>query len=689
MYAKAAADLPSLTSEEEKASIEFVFNEALSQVLSEADRALSPVVNVLPLLRAGIGIHHSGLLPFVKELVELLFQEGLVKVLFATETFAMGLNMPARTAVFTQVTKWDGTEQRWIAAGEYTQMSGRAGRRGQDARGTCIILVDRGCTEEAARTLLLGSTAALNSSFKLTYYTLLNLMRRNDTAAMEATIRRSFHQFQFDQKLPAEEQRLGALEAQAAALDAASDQAVDKYERLRLQLAEAGQTIQAEMLRPERSLAVLRPGRVVRVRVAGADYGWGAVCAVLRASPPAEGAVEAADSYTVDILLRVLLPPAGGGGLLPCPPGAPGTLAVVPVALPCLSAISALMLLLPDDLRSAEARASVGLALEELRRRFPEGPPRLDPVQDMKIDSAELHAALTRVRELEPRLLAHPLFAAEAEALRCGAAAPAAGADAGRLARAHRKAALLEQAGALRARLAESEVSRFRRELRARTAVLRRLGHVSGEGVVSRKGRAACEINAADELLVAELMFEGRLGALSPPQLAALVSCFVPTERCEADAARLRPELASAHAALVETARRVAAVQREAGVPAAESDEEYVESFKPSLMDIVYRWCTGAGFAELLANTTLFEGTVIRAVRRLDELLVQLSDAAQSVGDRALQAQFQAAAMALRHGAAAGCMRARDGVLRLTLSSHARHHVRLLAVHMSYRPTLV
>ena len=119
-----------------------MFTEAVA-ILSEADRQLSPVVNALPLLRAGIGIHHSGLLPVVKEIVELLFQEGLVKVLFATETFAMGLNMPARTAVFTQISKWDGEASRWVAPGEYTQMSGRAGRRGKDARGVCIVMVRR------------------------------------------------------------------------------------------------------------------------------------------------------------------------------------------------------------------------------------------------------------------------------------------------------------------------------------------------------------------------------------------------------------------------------------------------------------------------------------------------------------------------------------------------------------------
>ncbi|KAF2547282.1 hypothetical protein F2Q70_00023716 [Brassica cretica] len=127
--------------EEEKSTVEEVFNNAML-CLNEEDRSLSAIEMMLPLLQRGIAVHHSGLLPVLKELVELLFQEGLVKALFATETFAMGLNMPAKTVVFTAVKKWDGDSHRFIGSGEYIQMSGRAGRRGKDERGICIIMID-------------------------------------------------------------------------------------------------------------------------------------------------------------------------------------------------------------------------------------------------------------------------------------------------------------------------------------------------------------------------------------------------------------------------------------------------------------------------------------------------------------------------------------------------------------------
>lgn len=99
-----------------------VFNNAISS-LSEDDRELPQIQQLLPLLKRGIGVHHGGLLPIMKETIEVLFQENLLKVLFATETFSIGLNMPAKTVVFTSVQKYDGKSQRWVWKTVY--MTGR------------------------------------------------------------------------------------------------------------------------------------------------------------------------------------------------------------------------------------------------------------------------------------------------------------------------------------------------------------------------------------------------------------------------------------------------------------------------------------------------------------------------------------------------------------------------------------
>ncbi|ELP86932.1 DEAD/DEAH box helicase, putative, partial [Entamoeba invadens IP1] len=164
------------TSDDEKALTTKIFTNAI-QCLKEHDRKLPQITEIFPLLLRGIGIHHSGLLPIVKEVVELLFQEGLLKCLFATETFAMGLNMPARTVVFTDVKKFDGKQSRFLRPGEYIQMSGRAGRRGKDDQGTVILMVNQKIEPNILKNMVFGKAEPLMSSFYLGYNMLLNLMK--------------------------------------------------------------------------------------------------------------------------------------------------------------------------------------------------------------------------------------------------------------------------------------------------------------------------------------------------------------------------------------------------------------------------------------------------------------------------------------------------------------------------------
>lgn len=149
----------------------------------------------MPLLKRGVGIHHSGLLPLIKETIEILFGEGLIKCLFATETFAMGLNMPARTVVFTNARKFDGTDFRWLTSGEYIQMSGRAGRRGLDERGIVILMIDEKMSPAVGKDLVCGKPDPINSAFHLTYNMVLNLLRVEEVNP-EYMLEHSFFQFQ-------------------------------------------------------------------------------------------------------------------------------------------------------------------------------------------------------------------------------------------------------------------------------------------------------------------------------------------------------------------------------------------------------------------------------------------------------------------------------------------------------------
>lgn len=134
-------------------------------------QTLPEFLMVVGLLEKGIGIHHAGMLPLLREMVEMLFVQKQIKVLFATETFAVGLNMPTKTTVFTSLKKFDGTTNRWLEAAEYTQMAGRAGRRGIDTEGHAIVCANmfEPPDAETMRGIVSGSPRSVVSRLKLSY----------------------------------------------------------------------------------------------------------------------------------------------------------------------------------------------------------------------------------------------------------------------------------------------------------------------------------------------------------------------------------------------------------------------------------------------------------------------------------------------------------------------------------------
>ena len=181
-----------LNSSGEQGKVRAFAASALSR-LQGSDRQLPQVLRTIESAERGVGVHHGGLLPILKEVVEILFSRGLVKVLFATETFAMGVNMPARAVCFYSTRKHDGREFRDLLPGEYTQMAGRAGRRGLDAVGTVILALwgpDAPLSSDMHK-MLKGKATKLESQFRLTYTMILNLLRVEDMS-VEDMIKRSF-----------------------------------------------------------------------------------------------------------------------------------------------------------------------------------------------------------------------------------------------------------------------------------------------------------------------------------------------------------------------------------------------------------------------------------------------------------------------------------------------------------------
>lgn len=182
---------------------------------------LKTAVQARSLLVKGIGYHHSGLLPGLKEIIETLFGMGLIKVMYATETFAVGINYPVRTVCFDSPSKFDGVTFRPLTNLEYFQMAGRAGRRGIDSRGTVYLLADlRNFRPEEFPSARQDQIEELKSQFNLSYNSVLNLKRNHGTEEIELILNQNFATFQartdknlFEEQLAKDVAKLDSLRA--------------------------------------------------------------------------------------------------------------------------------------------------------------------------------------------------------------------------------------------------------------------------------------------------------------------------------------------------------------------------------------------------------------------------------------------------------------------------------------------
>jgi ATP-dependent RNA helicase HelY len=186
-----------LTTHEERLEIRATVEERTRTLLDE-DLAVLGYWDWLDNLQRGVAAHHAGLLPAFKEVVEDLFQRKLVKVVFATETLALGINMPARTVVLEKLEKFNGEARVAITSGEYTQITGRAGRRGIDVEGHAVIQWTEGLDPQAVAALASRRTYPLNSSFRPTYNMAVNLIDQFGRGRAREILESSFAQFQAD-----------------------------------------------------------------------------------------------------------------------------------------------------------------------------------------------------------------------------------------------------------------------------------------------------------------------------------------------------------------------------------------------------------------------------------------------------------------------------------------------------------
>ncbi len=186
-----------LTNSEERSAIrEVAF--AKTNHIPEEDLSVLGFHEWLDALEKGIAAHHAGMLPTFKEVVEELFQRGLVRAIFATETLALGINMPARTVVLEKLSKWNGEAHVTITPGEFTQLTGRAGRRGIDIEGNAVVLWNRDTDSSSLAGLASTRTYPLRSSFKPTYNMTINLISQLGAQRARTSLEASFAQYQAD-----------------------------------------------------------------------------------------------------------------------------------------------------------------------------------------------------------------------------------------------------------------------------------------------------------------------------------------------------------------------------------------------------------------------------------------------------------------------------------------------------------
>ncbi|KAI8949301.1 rRNA-processing arch domain-containing protein [Xylaria longipes] len=625
----------------EKAMVRKVFTSAIES-LSEEDRELPQIQNILPLLEKGIGVHHSGLLPILKETIEILFQEGLIKVLFATETFSIGLNMPAKTVVFTKVTKFDGTATRPLTPSEYVQMSGRAGRRGLDERGIVIMMVDEKLEPETAKAVVIGQQDRLNSAFHLGYNMVLNLLRI-EAISPDFMLENCFFQFQNTAGVASLEHDLMKLQKERDDMVLPDEATIKDYYSLRQQLTTYTKDMLHVIQHPQHCVEFLQPGRLVQIAnpKTGKDFGWGVVLDFTKRKEPnfGEKAYEPQESYFIDVYLRLdsncdPFGPANPStdmpvGAAPSDPSKDSIFEAVPCMLTCIKALSQIRVFMPKDISSREdidsVRKQLFKSLKEVERRFPDGLPILDPIENMNITDESFKKLLRKIEVLESRLLSNPLHGSPLLP--------------GLWEQYSKKIERTDEIKALKKKIGKAHSIAQLDELKSRKRVLRRLGFINEGEVVQMKARVACEISSTEghELLLSELLFNRFFNELSPELIAAVLSVFIFEEKVEAPA--LPEELMKPYSQIQAQARIIAKVSQESKLEV--NEDEYVQSLKYQLMETVYAWANGKSFAEVCKMTGAYEGSLIRLFRRLEELLRQMAQAAKVMGSEDLQNKFE------------------------------------------------
>jgi superfamily II RNA helicase len=559
----------SLVTREQAREVDAAIGEALAESPSMGDSQINQTV--FRALRLGVAVHHAGILPSLKRLIERLFERGLCRVVFATETMSLGIHMPARAVVLQGLTKRTERGFRSLSHNELTQMAGRAGRRGIDAEGQCVIALDaRDGVEDLIR-VVDGSPEPIESQFKLGYGSVANLLATGaEPEVLRRRIEASFGQYQNLKRVREVEEDVRRLEAQHVearrfAAPCGEFERIGRYRKTREEIDARRRALGRPRRRGERGVVEAEPGRLVLVRRKGA---------------PSLGMILRIHSIRgARVLVDTLLPHG----------------AVVRLKAAAIKQIlwSAPPLAVPHD------RAHDGRGLRHLAAQLDE------------LDVGEL---LERERARRPDAA---LSAIECHRCRWGStnACSQAWAQAERLGErlSHRRHTLDALRGA------------YWQEFLRVVEVLEQFGAVRGREL-EPKGRMIAGLRHDNELLVAEMVSRGILGDLTLAEAAAVCSALTEEARSgEPMIARTflkgRPRLRRKLEQVAQAADAIAEAQRERhlGMPV---------NVHPGFMPAVFRWASGDDDWSGIVQEAFggHEGDLIRALRRLIDLLRQLGD---------------------------------------------------------------
>ncbi|MBA8795244.1 ATP-dependent RNA helicase HelY [Friedmanniella endophytica] len=578
-----------LTDLDEQAQLTAIAERHMSG-LSAADRKALGYEAFFTGFVRGIAAHHAGLLPAFKECVEEGFVRGLVKVVFATETLALGINMPARSVVLEKLVKYNGETHADITPGEYTQLTGRAGRRGIDVEGHAVVLWQPGLDPRAVAGLASRRTYPLHSSFAPTYNMAVNLIGAVGRDRARTLLEQSFAQYQSDRSVVgiARQIEKNTDEIAARFAAAACDQGdFVSYARTRDEIsrveAEAARDRKAD--RRDEALASLQGltrGALIRVP-AGRSRGWAVVL-----DPGVEGqrAAPQPQVLTEDSSVR--------------------RLALTDFPTPALTAGRVKV---PKHFHPKDKAARRNLAAA-LRARL--ATVTLDPDADRP---SEMNAAArTRVADLRAELQRHPCHTCPDRETHFRQAAVA---------------LRLEAENRAAEQRMSSRTTTIAKQFDKITTVLEGFGYLapdeSGQVRVSPSGRMLARIYAELDLVTAECLRAGVFDDLTVPQLAAVLSSLIYEAR-RTDGGRFQPRMPDRVTEEAMTAVR--RVHRE--VSLAERDARLDRGPEPDIgfARAAFGWAAGRPLAQVLDDNDLTAGDFVRWVRQVIDFAGQIADAA-------------------------------------------------------------